>query len=173
MNKGALAATLLVLSTPAAHADINGAALVSQFKQWCLSGPLDFNAFAANAKKRGFGVQFDKTSPVYDGFQLETRIWTANDGAKNYFRLIATTGTRDKKPLPMSCAVGINGLADKVLAAMQSDPQFGAPKKGIDTDAERSWSWKGPNPQIQFRLIENDHDTSAAQTQIQLEPILQ
>jgi hypothetical protein len=173
MNKGAIAGLLVLFSASAANADINGAALVGQFKQWCMSGPLDFATLNAVAKKRSFPVQFAKTSPVYDGFQLETKIWTANDGAKNYFRLVATTGTKDGKPLPMACAVGVNGLADKVLAAMQSDPRFGTAKKGLDTDAERSWAWKGPTAQTQIRLSETDHDTSAAQTLIQLEPILQ
>jgi hypothetical protein len=173
MNKGAIAGLLVLFNTSAANAEMNGAALVGQFKQWCMSGPLDYTSFSAAVKKRGFPVQFDKTSPVYDEFQLETKIWTANDGNKNYFRLVATIGTKSGKPLPMSCAVGINGLADKVLAAMQSDPRFGTSKKGLDTDAERSWAWKGPTPQSQVRLSETDHDTSAAQTQIQLEPILQ
>src|SRR3569833_824324 len=127
----AIAALAIVWATNA-QADEDASGAIDDFKRWCNSQPLEFNAFSAAMQKHGFKMAFDRKSPLWEGRQVESLVWEATDGLKGSYGIAVTTGLVNGNPIPMSCAVVISGPLDPVLYLMKNETRFGTPKEKRD-----------------------------------------
>jgi|SRR3569833_1001409 len=166
----AIAALAIVWATNA-QADEDASGAIDDFKRWCISQPLEFNAFSAAMQKHGFKMAFDRKSPLWEGRQVESLVWEATDGLKGSYGIAVTTGLVNGKPIPMSCAVVISGPLDPVLYLMKNDTRFGTPKEKRDIPSVRSFIWDGTQPKSEIQLIEINAGTPADQTMIKFNPI--
>jgi hypothetical protein len=165
----AIVVLLIAWATNAQAAEDAGGA-IGDFKRWCISQPLEFNAFSATMRKQGFKMAFDRKSPLWQGRQVESLVWEATDGSKGGYGIAVTTGSVNGKTIPMSCAVVISGTLDPVLSLMKNDRRFGTPKAKRDIPNVRSFIWDGTEPKSEIQLIEINAGTPAAQTMIKFNP---